>query len=1030
MRLPKFRHPLVRLACALGVAAVVTHGGVSRSLLAQSSARSAAAAQRIDAEYTAKIKAATPDPRILTELVDHMPASDKVPSPLKFFGYIPGEPGHMTYHKDIVRYYEALAQASPRVKLFRFGVSDEGRDMVALAVADEATIKQLEKYRQITARLTDPRAIADDEAKLLIETGKPIYYATGSIHSPETGSPEMLIELAFRLAVEESPYIQTIRNNTIVVMTPSSEVDGREKAVDNFNYQQKNPGKPAPGMVYWGKYVQHDNNRDGIGVGLKLTQNMLKSFLDWHPTVFHDLHESVTLLYASTGTGPYNTVVDPIQVEEWWILAQTEMMEMTKRGVPGVWTYNYYDGWVPNYMFWIGVTHNSIGRFYETQSFRGTNYPVTGNQSREWYRPSPAPNDIMWGPRANINMQESAILIAMNHVAKNKDTFLENYYLKNKHTVERGRTRGPYAYVVPAAQRRRVEAAELMNLIRREGAEVHTANAAFTSGGVQVAPGDYIVRMDQPYAAVCETLLGVQFYAPENPRPYDDTGWSIPLLRNLKAHRIDDKSILEQPMTLAVADLRIAGAIVGNGRVLVVDHTTDSALVTFRFAHAALKMSAAEKAFDAGGHHFAPGAFVLGDDLDIGGSRAAVERSIRELGLSAWAIDAAPDVPMHDLDVPRIGYVHTWQTTQDEGWVRLAFDTFKVPYVYFASPKIKEGNLRARYDVIIFPHAGSGTGVITNGVQGTEPIPYKKSGDTPNLGVEDSTDDMRGNIGVEGLMELYRFVQQGGVLITEGGTSTVFPEYKLTPGVIVEQPGGLYARGSVLKTILGDKVSPVLYGYDQDALAVYFNQAPVMRVGGGSGAGFGGGPNIPGVPNLQPNAVPPRLTTLDGPPSTTIGPSADAAAGGRGGRGGRGGTGSGAAAGGGRGAAPAGRTGAAAAEPAAPGQGANPGFGGGRGGFGGVDASAVPRVLLRFPSDPNDMLLSGLLVGGDALAGRAAAIDAPIGTGHVIMFANRPFWRWQTQGSFFLAFNAILNWNDLDAGRAPAQGRSSSQPER
>ena len=124
-------------------------------------------------------------------------------------------------------------------------------------------------------------------------------------------------------------------------------------------------------MLYWGKYVAHDNNRDGIGVGLALTQNMIKSFLDLRPQVFHDLHESVNLLYVSTGTGPYNPVVAPIQTNEWWWLAQTEIMEMTKRGVPGVWTYNYYDGWVPNYMFWIGVTHNSIGRFYETQSYGG-----------------------------------------------------------------------------------------------------------------------------------------------------------------------------------------------------------------------------------------------------------------------------------------------------------------------------------------------------------------------------------------------------------------------------------------------------------------------------------------------------------------------------------------------------------------------------------------------------------------------------------------------------------------------------------
>src|SRR5262245_36662788 len=323
----------IRLVNTFSCAAAIAVAG-SIGLAAQSKAP-AAAAQKLDAEYTAKIKAATPDARISTELVDHMPASDRVPSPLKFFGYVPGEPGHLTYHKDIVRYYEALQQASPRVKLFTIGRSEEGRDMVALAIADEATIKQLDKYKQITARLTDPRKISESDARQLIATGKPIYYASGSIHSPETGSPEMLIELAFRLAVEETPFIQTIRNNAIVVITPASEVDGREKVVDNYNFNLKHPGQ-GPGLVYWGKYVQHDNNRDGIGVGLNLTRNMLKSFLEWHPQVFHDLHESVTLLHVSTGTGPYNTVVDPIQVDEWWLLAQNEMLEMTKRGVPGV----------------------------------------------------------------------------------------------------------------------------------------------------------------------------------------------------------------------------------------------------------------------------------------------------------------------------------------------------------------------------------------------------------------------------------------------------------------------------------------------------------------------------------------------------------------------------------------------------------------------------------------------------------------------------------------------------------------------
>ena len=148
------------------------------------------------------------------------------------------------------------------------------------------------------------------------------------MHSPESGGPEMLMELAYRLVVEETPLIQNIRNNVITLITPVIEVDGREKFVDNHYFNEKwakdhpdtsgrgaaggrGGGGPLP-LMYWGKYVQHDNNRDGMGQFLDLTKVTTKTFLDWTPTVLHDLHEAQTYLYASTGTGPYNDALDPI----------------------------------------------------------------------------------------------------------------------------------------------------------------------------------------------------------------------------------------------------------------------------------------------------------------------------------------------------------------------------------------------------------------------------------------------------------------------------------------------------------------------------------------------------------------------------------------------------------------------------------------------------------------------------------------------------------------------------------------------
>ena len=351
---------------------------------AQKKAKPAAAAtapQKLDEEYTRLIKEYLQDPRISTELVDHMPASDTVPSPLKFFNRIPGTPGELTYAKDIYRYYEALAKASPRAMFWKIGQTEEGRDQVVLAISDEATIRRLDQYKGMLASLTDPRKTTEEQAQQLIKAAKPIYWATSGIHSPETGGPEMLIELAYRLIVEETPFIQAIRNNVIFFVTPVVEVDGCEKQVDTYYYGKKT-GKQKPPLMYWGKYVAHDNNRDGMGQFLKLTQNITKTLLEWHPTILHDLHEAQSYLYVSTGTGPYNDSLDPIQVNEWWLLAETEVMEMAKRGVPGVWTYGFYDGWVPNYLFWIAHTHNAFGAFTRSRAMVRTLSRIFGSSPR------------------------------------------------------------------------------------------------------------------------------------------------------------------------------------------------------------------------------------------------------------------------------------------------------------------------------------------------------------------------------------------------------------------------------------------------------------------------------------------------------------------------------------------------------------------------------------------------------------------------------------------------------------------------
>ncbi len=262
------RSPLVRFALAVLLVFAVTPG------LAPIAQSRPTPKQKVDEEYTAKIKEYTQDPRISTELVDHLPASDTIPTPLKFFGRMPGTPGELTYAKDIYRYYEALDKASDRISMW---TDRQDRRRARHGAPRRRRRGHDQADRQIQGRwlasLTDPRKTTEEQAQQLIHTAKPIYWVTSGMHSSENGGPEMLIELPYRLAVEETPFIQAIRNNVITLITPVIEVDGREKQVDTYYFNKKRPPADARlPLMYWGKYVAHDNNRDGMGQFLALTK--------------------------------------------------------------------------------------------------------------------------------------------------------------------------------------------------------------------------------------------------------------------------------------------------------------------------------------------------------------------------------------------------------------------------------------------------------------------------------------------------------------------------------------------------------------------------------------------------------------------------------------------------------------------------------------------------------------------------------------------------------------------------------------
>lgn len=960
--------------------------------------------QPVDEEYTKQILEHTTADFFVTPYVDHLPASDTVPTPLDVLGHIAGAPDVLTYSHEVHAYMRAVADASPRVKVFSAGTSEEGREMILVVVSSEETIANLDQYKDINRQLADPRTITDEIANRLIGEAKPIYWATGAMHSPETGSPEMLMELIYRLAVEESPFVQSIRENLIFMTTPVLEVDGRDKRVDLLKIKQSEEDAVVPRLLYWGKYVAHDNNRDGMILQLELSKMLMRTFMEYKPQVLHDLHESASHLYTSTGTGPYNAWLDPILIDEWHVLAYQEITELTKLGVPGVWTHNFYDGWAPNYGFYAANGHNSIGRFYETQGAGDADTrEIRSNATRAWYRPNPPLPVTMWSIRNNVNMQQAGLLIAMNYMANNRKTFMKNFYLKGKRSIAKPANEGPAAYVFPAGDPRPGMAAALLNVLKRQGIEVHRTVRDATIGEMEIAADSYVVRMDQPYSRMADMLLDRAYYNVNDPRPYDDTGWTLGPLFNTTVQRVEDQAILEVLMDKIEGDVTVPGGVepLTNGEPVayLINHNADIALASFRYAYPELKLKSAEQAFEMGGMSFNAGTYVV----EVADNEADLIQQLGsacvQFGFKAYGIaDLPTDVTMHEVGLPRLAVMHTWTNTQNEGWMRMALDACGIPYEYISVHEVRdEANLREKYDVILFgPLRGDALSVL-NGLPMTgEPIPWKATEIAPNIGRQDETDDMRGGLTLEGVVHLRDFIRGGGVFITLQGSAALPVHFGLAQDVSIVETNDLKVSGSVLRAQCLDETSPIRYGYSDD-VGVYFSRGPVFSVGRrsfrrfrGFGAPGGGGSDEDRL--LAGNARPTGRGTVDDPDRTQARPID-------------------------------------MGKPEESEEGSDSdGHGGGRGQADQQDDIRA-RTIIRFHEDHTQLLISGLLVGGDELAGTPAVVDARLGDGHIVLFGINPMWRHETQGLFSLVFNTILHFDHLDAGKTDESSSESSESE-
>ena len=824
----------MRVPCLLLVVALFLSSAVPEVTHAQ---KPAAAAVQDDADFAEFVKKATTKPEFLSPLVDHLPKKAGVPTPKDVLGYHIGTEKKLTYVADQQRYFRALEKALPgRVKTEVAGKTEEGRDIMVLFVTSEANLKNLEVNRQNTRKIADPRGLTDAQVQQLIATTKPHYHISAGLHSQETNPPEAVIELAYRLAVSEEPYIKQIRDNVIVSITGVTDVDGRDRYVDwYYAYkidEQYDGGENYGDVPYWGKYVFHDNNRD-INYGVDSLRVHLNWYLNWVPPIWHDLHEAQTLLYTFSGQPPQNANLDPILYTELPFFATYEVNKLTSYGMPGVWHFGFVDMWSPGYLGFAAANHNGMLRMYEIFNQGGANTKkarLSGAQTqRQWFRPNPAPaGEVDWSIRNSINYAETGVLTALELTSKFPTMVVENFYKKSANAVKRGADKPPHGFVIPAGQRDQSQVDRVANLLRRQAIEVHRANTEIKVKEGTFSAGSYIVKLNQPYGPLAKTLIEKQNYPDPALTTYDDSAWSMGMASNVEIKTVDDKTILDAAATLLSADVVTTGATSGSGPVTIVKHNGSLNLITLRYRLKDVPMKGAKASFKVGDVEFPAGSLIV----DAASDR--VRKEIAALGLVATAATAAPSVETVDVDLPRIAVYTTWSSTEKPGWVRLAFDRWEIPYDLIHKDHVPAGaNLRSKYDVILMPHQGNnGKSIVYEQPKLSKPVAYKKNDKFKSLGMYAETDDVRGGMGLAGAAEFQKFVEGGGVLLTLGIASYFPADFGIAKGVDAQSPAqGFYGPGPYVNSEILIPTHPTMFGYAQKTLPVRYAGGPLLQAG-------------------------------------------------------------------------------------------------------------------------------------------------------------------------------------------------------
>ena len=581
-----------------------------------------------------------------------------VPTLRKVAGYEVGE--RISPHATIVKYFEALAQAEPkRMKLFEYGETWEHRKLIYAAIGSEANIRRLSEIKEGLARLSDARKTTDSAAADRVRSLPAVVWLEYGIHGNEISSPDAAVETAYHLlAAKNDKMVTGILANTVVVIDPMQNPDGRDRFIHSFEAglglePDPNPIAAEHTEVWPGGRFNHylfDMNRDWVGMTQPETKGRIAAMLSWHPQVVVDLHEMGTdsTYYFAPPATPFNPNMTKWQADYQYDIGKGNAKYFDKFGF-AYFTRDTYDAFYPGYGDSWPVYSGAIAMTFENGSTRGL-VVKRSNDSLVTYRQTVR--------RHFITSMATAETSSTHH-----DDLLNNYYQYGKTAIAEGSTGPVREYILPL-RGNTSEVDKLAQLLLEQGVEVDRASAAFTAEGKQYPAGSYLVPLAQPAKRRVKDLLELNtlmddaFLKAEDERRkrrlpsqiYDVTAWSLPLQYNVEAIPAAARASVDRtPVKYGEARPgRITGDTKATVAYLIPWGTSGAARVMTAALREGLRLYGADKSFSQGGREFQPGTIVVPvlenpDKVHAVMSRLAAEHGTEIVATGTTWIDSGYD---------------------------------------------------------------------------------------------------------------------------------------------------------------------------------------------------------------------------------------------------------------------------------------------------------------------------------------------------------------------------------------------------